>query len=57
MAAVLRSEALHGRPSLDQGPVDREVLRREEPLHPRLIENGGEHRDGDVTVEQKVAVL
>lgn len=57
VAVILRTEALHRRPRLDQGAVDREVLRRKGPLHLRPIEDGGELRDGDITVEQAFAFL
>src|SRR5829696_5304916 len=40
--AILRAEALHRRPGLDQRAVDAEVLRRQQALDPRVGEHGGE---------------
>src|SRR5690606_31864407 len=37
---LLRPEALHRRPSVDQRPVDAEMLAGQQPLHPRLGEQG-----------------
>lgn len=55
--AILRPEALHRRPSLDQGAVDREVLVGEQRRKFGSGQHGGEELGGDLTVEQPVAVL
>ena len=55
--AVLRLEALHRSPGFDQGTIDREVLGREQLLHPGLGQYGGQELGRDVAFEQPIAVL
>ena len=55
--AVLRPEALHRRPGLDQRAVDREMIRAEQPLHPRLRQHRAQELGGDVALQQPLAVL
>src|SRR5512132_188437 len=55
--AVLRPEALQARPRLDQRPINREVLVREQPLDAGIVEHGSEELRRDLAVEQPVAVL
>jgi len=39
-AAILRAKALHARPRLDQGAVDREMIVRQQRLDPLLVQHG-----------------
>ena len=54
---VSRSEALHAGPSLDQRPVDAEMITRKEPTDAGLRQDRGKEPRGNVAVEQPVAVL
>ena len=54
--ALLRAEALHRRPRLDQRAVDAEVLRRQQALDPRVGEHGGEKLVRHIAREQPVTV-
>lgn len=49
-------EALYRRPSFDQRAVDRNMIRAQEPLHTRLLEERVQERRADVAFEQPVAV-
>ena len=51
------AEALHRGPCLDQGAVNREVLGGQQALDPGLDQDGGEELNGDVAIEQAVAIL
>jgi hypothetical protein len=53
---VLRPEALHRRPRLDQCAVDREVIARQKPLHARLRQNRRQELRRNVAAKQPVAV-
>ena len=55
--AVLRPEALHAGPGLDQRAVDAEVLARQQPPHLRPVEQRRQELGRDVALEQPVAVL
>ena len=54
---LLGPEALHRGPCLDQGAVNREVLGGQQALDPGLDQDGGEELNGDVAIEQAVAIL
>ena len=54
---LLRTEALVARPGLDQRPIDREVLLRQQILTPRLLEHCIEEPLRDLPFQQTVAVL
>src|SRR5258708_18420137 len=54
---LIRLDALHRSPRLDQRAIDREVLARQQPFDPGLSEDGGQELRRDLTVEQPVAVL
>ncbi len=55
--AVLRSEALHRRPGLDQRAVDAEVVGGQHPFDLRVGQNGGQELVRHVAGQQPVAVL
>ena len=50
-------ETLNRRPGLDQRAIDREMVRAEQPLHPRLRHYRAQKLDGDVALQQAIAVL
>src|SRR5438067_1584891 len=50
-------EALHRRPGLDQGAIDRKVLARQQSPDPWLRQHGGEELASDLTLQKPVAVL
>ncbi len=54
---VLRAEALHAGPRLDQGAVDREVVARQEPIYRWPRQDRSEELRCDVTIQQPVTVL
>ena len=56
-AAVLRPEALHAGPGLDQRAVDREVLVRQQRLDLGLGQHRAQELGRDLALEQPVAVL
>ena len=56
-AAVLRTEALHRRPGLDQRAVHREMLGREQRLDLRIGQDRRQEPAGDVAFQQPIAVL
>src|ERR1700758_4048022 len=55
--AILRHEALHAGPCLDQRAIDREVLTGQEPTHLRQVQHGDKELGRDVAVEQTIPVL
>ena len=55
--AVLRAQALGASPSLQQRPVDREMLVRQQPLDLLVRQHRGEKLARHIAVEQPVAVL
>ena len=55
--AVLRPEALHRRPGLDQRAVDREVLVREQRLDLRQPQKRGKELPRHLGLEQPVAIV
>src|SRR5215470_702418 len=57
IGAVLRHEALHAGPSLDQRAVDREVLARQKLAHLRQIQNPSHELGRDIAAQEPVAVL
>jgi hypothetical protein len=54
---LFRPKALHRRPGLDQRAVDREMIRAEQTLHPRLRQHRAQELGGDVALQQAIAVL
>src|SRR5271165_3087193 len=56
-AAILGNEALHARPSLDQRPVYREMLTREQLANLRQIQHASHELTGNVAVQQSIPVL
>ena len=54
---VLRPEAFEARPGFEQGPVDREVLTRQQGFDFLLRQNRSEKLHGDIALEQPVTVL
>jgi hypothetical protein len=54
---VLRPEAFEARPGFEQGPVDREVLTRQQGFDFLLRQNRSEKLRGDIAFEQPVTVL
>src|SRR5215470_5597059 len=50
-AAILRHEALHAGPRLDQGAIDREVLARQQLADLWQVEHGNEKLGGDIALE------
>jgi hypothetical protein len=50
-------EALEGRPGVEQGAVDAEVVAGDEALQPGVLEHGCKEEPGDVSVEEPLAVL
>ena len=52
-----RLEALHRRPGFNQRAVDREMIRAEQPRHPRLRQNRAQQFGYDVAFQQPIAVL
>src|SRR6476619_3258229 len=57
IAAILGFEALQAGPGFHQRAVDREVLRRQQPLDPWLDQDGRQELGGNLAFEQTVAVL
>ena len=57
IAAGLRLETLHRGPRLDQRTVHREVLARQQRLHPALRQHCGQELRRDVAAKQPVPVL
>src|SRR5260370_20005077 len=57
IAAVLRHKALHTRPSLDQGAVNREVLTGEQLADLRKVQQARKELGRDIAVEQPIPVL
>src|SRR5262249_57288229 len=57
VAIVFRHEALHARPCLDQGAVNREVVARKERAHLGLLERGGKELPGNVAIDEAITVL
>ena len=57
LAAVLRHEAFHAGPGLDQRAVDREVLTREELADFRQVQHANHELTGNIAVEQPIPVL
>ena len=55
--AILRPEALDACPGVEQRAIDREVLRREQGLHPELHQHGGKEACRHLARQQPVAVL
>jgi hypothetical protein len=55
--AVLRLDALHRGPGLDQRAIDREVIARQKPFHLGLRQHRGQELSRDVAFQQPVAVL
>src|SRR5688500_329158 len=55
--AVLRFDALHRSPGLDQRAVDREVIARQQLLHLGLGQHRTQELGRDVALKQPVAVL
>ena len=53
---LIRLKTFHRRPSLDQRAVDREVVRAEQPLDPRLRQNHAQQLGDDVAFQQPIAV-
>src|SRR5205085_5427072 len=51
-AAVLRAEVLHRCPGLDQRPVDRKMLAREQRLDLRVGEDRGQEAARDIALQQ-----
>ena len=56
-AAILRLEALDRRPGLDQRPVNREMLARQQWLDPRVGQHRQQKTPRDVALQEPVAVL
>ena len=56
VGAVLRAEAFHRCPGLDQRAVDREVLATQELSDPRVVEDRRQELGRDLALEQSVAV-
>jgi hypothetical protein len=54
---VLRLEALRAGPGFDERAVHREVLARQQPLHPALRQHRRKELRRDIAIEQPVAVL
>src|ERR1700720_1140090 len=54
---VLRPEAFEARPGFEQGPVDREVVPRQQSFDFLLRQNRSEKLRGDIAFEQPVTVL
>src|SRR5262245_39563908 len=54
IAAVPRLEALQAGPGFDERAVDREMLRREQPLDLRLAQDGCQELGSDLAFEQTV---
>jgi hypothetical protein len=55
--AIFGLEALHGRPGLNQGAVNREVVGRGQLLHLGLGQNGSQELGRGVTDEEPIAAL
>lgn len=54
---ILTPEALERRPGLDQRPVHREMVARQQPLYPRLGQDGLQKLRRDLTFQQPIPVL
>src|SRR5436189_5450049 len=57
IAAIPGLEALQAGPGFDERAVDREMLRRQQPLDLRLAQDGCQELGCDLAFEQTVAVL
>lgn len=55
--AVLRFDALHRRPRLDQCAIDREVVRRQKIRHLGLRQHRSKELRRDVALQQPVAIF